>query len=329
MALRTLVIIACIFIAAFVYAGEPPATLHLTGNPTVDFFSATQHVPGEALSLAHISQEDALPSGRDEKSPWLAGTLSLAVPGAGEVYSKSYIKAALFAAIEATSWIVAYNYNKKGDRQTYDYHDYANTHWKASKYVNWTLENIDVLNPNLRPDPGYTSVQEEYGERIYPDGYDRGAPPSYDPPFREMNWGAMNAMEDAIRQFPDNGYSHQLPSWGEQQYYELIGKYSQFRSGWDDDGLPDRIDESSLPIALPASGHMIEYRNMRAQANDYYDVASTFVSVAVINHLVSAIDAFWSATRFNKSLHAEVRMRVQPTRFGVAPLTEAKISYTF
>jgi len=29
------------------------------------------------------------------------------------------------------------------------------------------------------------------------------------------------------------GFSHELPTYNTQQYYELIGKYSQFKYGWD------------------------------------------------------------------------------------------------
>jgi hypothetical protein len=68
---------------------------------------------------------------------------------------------------------------------------------------------------------------------------------------------------------------------------------------------------------------------MRAQANNQYDIASTFVSVAVVNHIVSALDAYWTATRFNNSLHASVKMRVEPTQYGVVPVTEARIEYRF
>jgi hypothetical protein len=132
-------------------------------------------------------------------------------------------------------------------------------------------------------------------------------------------------MEGDVRNYPSNGYTHLLPPWNDQQYYELIGKYSQFQAGWDD----RIIQNGEFPLALPPSGHMIIYRDMRAQANNYYDVANTFVSVAIVNHVVSALEAFWSATKYNKKLHAEVRMRAQPTGIGVVPITEAKIRYDF
>ena len=300
-------------------AGEKPQ-LHLTGNPKVDFFSDPQFITTrDWLRLDTTLTDVPVSSGRNEKSPWLAGAMSAVVPGTGEFYANSYVKAAVFVAIEATSWIVAYTYNKKGDQQTDDFQNYANQHWSASKYINWVLNNLATLNPALQ------GQQNSFGSAIYKDGYNSQDPPNLSPPFSGMDWKQLNALEDQLRQATGNGFTHLLPDWDSQQYYELIGKYSQFRTGWDDDQLQD----GQLPLALPPSGHMIVYRDMRAQANNYYDVASTMVSVAVINHVVSMLDGFWSATRYNKNLHAELKMRVQPTGLGVIPITEAKIRFDF
>ncbi len=301
--------------------GEKPQ-VHLTGNPGVDFFSAYR-TPQAATALPPLAPDDGPGGGVDEKSPVLAGVLSLAFPGAGELYSKSYVKAAIFAAVEVTSWAVAYAYNKKGDDETAAFEAYANQHWSASKYVNWTLNNLGVLVP-----PPNTPNQQDWGDRIYGAGnYDPADPPVSSPPYRDMSWPEINAMEDVVRSQPDNGFTHLLPAYGDQQYYELIGKYDQFSRGWDD-APDDFLSPSDLPLRSN-SKRFYEYARMRAHANEQYDVAGTFVSVAVINHLVSAIDAIWSASRFNANLHADIKMRVQPTMYGVAPVTEARIRYDF
>ena len=147
------------------------------------------------------------------------------------------------------------------------------------------------------------------------------------PPFGCVKWIELNRLERDISAAPDNGYTHQLPYYGAQQYYELIGKYDEFSRGWDDADLRP-IAQSDLPLRSN-SQKFYQYAEMRAQANNQYDIASTWVSVAVVNHIVSALDAFWSATRYNNSLHAAVRMRVEPTRYGVAPVTEARVEYRF
>jgi hypothetical protein len=299
-------------------AGEQPK-LHLTGNPTVDFFGTI------SLSNTIIGRDTNMPgpdrfhpplSEGSEKSPWLAGVLSLAIPGAGEMYTDNHLKGAIFFGIEVASWAVAYTYNKKGNDQTDLFENFANLHWNAVQYANWSIENSGQINPNAPHDAAY------YEEQIF-DGRAHDNPGAYGPPFSVINWSALNVMETEIA---NNGYTHQLPYWNQQQYYELIGKYAQFFSGWDDADL----SSLSMPVnESKKSKNMLAYAEMRAQANNYFDVASTFVSVAILNHIVSALDAFWSATRYNSSLHASLRVRPIPTQFGIVPMTEANIRYDF
>ena len=298
-------------------AGEKQP-LHLTGNPSVDFF-------GIASTSLIFSDTNRVKNGPDpqsmndeeRRSPWIAGLLSLAIPGSGEVYSGSCLKGAIFFATDVAFWTTAYLYDKKGDNQTDVFQDYANAHWNAVRYANWTLDNINTINPGVPQ-----NLEDQYRHDIYgPSVSANPDPNSYGPPFDVIDWVALNNME---RDVANNGYTHTLPYYNQQQYYELIGKYDQFSRGWDDADLTD----ISMPITRN-SKRMTEYSEMRAQANNYYDVASTFVSVAVVNHVLSALDAFWSATRANKSFHAELKMRMQPTSIGLLPLTEAHFRYDF
>src|SRR4030042_1813530 len=55
---------------------------------------------------------------QSKKSPMLAGLLSLIVPGAGEVYTGEYVKAAIFAAVEAAVITTAIIYDNKGEDKT-------------------------------------------------------------------------------------------------------------------------------------------------------------------------------------------------------------------
>ena len=135
-------------------------------------------------------------------------------------------------------------------------------------------------------------------------------------------------MERDIADGVLNGYTHTLPYYGEQQYYELIGKYEQFSRGWDDSGDRNPELENNVPIRS-TSNRFYEYAQMRARANDQYDIASTFVSLAVVNHVLSAIDAYWSVTRFNKSLHAAIRVNMAMSPAGAVPVTTANFRYDF
>jgi hypothetical protein len=320
--MRTIIAIAIAALATLAAspaarAGDPPAAA-VTGNARVDFFGAaaaggrTASAPGSPLILQE--QVEDVPG---TKSPWLAALLSLAVPGAGEVYAGSYIKGAAFFAAELTMWGFAYSYDKEGDELTEEYKAYADQHWSATRYADWTLAHLGSLNPYL------TTSADEYRDLIYPED----APPC-DPPFSCVDWKELNDMERAIADGVLNGYTHTLPYYGEQQYFELIGKYEQFSRGWDDSGDRNPELENNVPIRS-TSNRFYEYAQMRAHANDQYDVASTFVSLAVVNHILSALDAYWSVTRLNKSLHASLRVNLERSAMGRVPVTTANFRYDF
>ena len=57
--------------------------------------------------------------------------MSLLVPGSGEFYAQSYWKAAAFFAIEVAAWALAYTYDKKGDKQTDYFQNFANGNWEC------------------------------------------------------------------------------------------------------------------------------------------------------------------------------------------------------
>ena len=54
---------------------------------------------------------------------------------------------------------------------------------------------------------------------------------------------------------------------------------------------------------------MLDYAEMREKANDTYNVAAKAVVGIYINHILSAIDAVWSATSYNKDLAVKFRMQ--------------------
>ena len=209
----------------------------------------------------------------NKKSPILAGVMSLIIPGTGEIYVGEYLKAGIFLAIEALVVTTAVVYDGKGDDKTIEFQNYADAYtnpdhnWSVLKYAEWliTYEQGDPAmilsnDPNL-------------------------------PPWEQVDWNLLNAAETG---------SHKLPPHGEQQYYELIGKYHQYSSGWNDftgEGNKDQI-----------SPNFTFYSGMRGEANDFYSVASTAVIGIYVNHFLSALDAVWSATQFNKDLAVKVRL---------------------
>jgi hypothetical protein len=314
-----------LFVPCAILAGEKPLPL-LTGNAKIDFFGDRLSPPPLMLLQDTTSTYLDHSAAAKEKSPWLAGALSLAIPGAGEVYSQQYIKGAAFFALEAVSWFLVYKYNKEGDKQTQAYEDYANAHWSATRYTEWTLDNIGVLSSG-------TLTRQQYESRVFTADYDPNGPNP--PPFKDLDWNELNLMEDDIGLAAPpggNGYTHRLPDYGVQQYYELIGKYPEFSRGWDDNpafGTSGYLIQSTDLPMKNVSARFNEYQLARAEANHQYDVASTWMSVVIVNHVLSALDAYWSATTYNKTLRAEAHMNLIPTNYGMVPYTELKLAYAF
>ena len=245
-------------------------------------FTQTGNLSFDAKQVLESYTESNLPQivleNDNKKSPFLAGILSLLVPGAGEIYSEEYLKAGIFIALEAAVITTAVIYDGKGDDKTTEFQNYAdayddpNNNWSVVRYAQWLVQyehnnDQDLLNRII------ISSDESL------------------PPWQRVNWAELNAAEKG---------SHKLPRHGEQQYYELIGKYHQYSSGWNDFTGGANKDQ--------ISPNFIFYSGMRGEANDFYSVASTAVIGIYVNHFLRALDAVWSASQFNSDLAVKVRL---------------------
>ena len=260
--IKFLILITFITSISFSQTGEDKVIL--SGNLSADSKIILNNYTEPATPQLMYSQEN-------KKSPILAGVMSLLIPGSGEIYVGEYLKAGIFLAIEAAVVTTAIVYDGKGDDKTTEFQNYADDYmnpdhnWSVVRYAEW-LNQYEGASIPINPDESL-------------------------PPWERVNWDDVNAAESG---------SHKLPPHGEQQYYELIGKYHQYSSGWNDftgGGNKDQV-----------SPNLIYYSGMRGDANDYYSVASTAVIGIYVNHFLSALDAVWSATQFNKDLAIKVRL---------------------
>ncbi len=281
-------------------AAQQQDSIGLQGNLSLDQQIAFQNTYKPAQDVTNDV------SGR--KSPLLAALMSLAVPGAGEIYSGSYLKAGVFIAVEIAAVAVGLAYDKKGDDQTDLFQDYANERWDVAKYARWTIDNIEHLNNSI----GSSVDPTNYGDLFA--NQER----------TKVNWNALNRLESDI----GGWYSHRLERFGEQQYYEMIGKYPQFNPGWDD------FDENSLYTYNavqkdPVTANFDYYSGLRGEANDFYDVASSAVIVVIVNHFVSALDAAWSASRYNKRLELNMSIEKQQLGFNSHYYPQVNMQFNF
>ncbi|HRI86182.1 MAG TPA: hypothetical protein PK536_12125 [Ignavibacteria bacterium] len=245
-------------------------------------------------NLGSISKNDPR-----EKSPVLGAVLSGLLPGTGEFYGKNYLKAAIFFAIEVGLWTAYAVYENKGDDQTDYYKGFADKNWSINKYAQWLVDQQFT---------GFGSITD---------------PQTSD----------HNRLRREVNIVEAQNFSHQLPPFGDQQYYELIGKYQNFVVGWADaDPTISKNSASPNYYGTYSTAMFKNYAVDRQTANDYYNKANASIAVVILNHLVSAADAAWTVSMFNKDLKVKTGMNFRDVYgfYGEKKLTPfANVNVTF
>lgn len=264
----------------------------LASNETVrnyQFWQTTVRNNNEKGVVPNVTEGEK-PIVTGKKSGLLAAGLSLILPGLGEYYVGDQIwRGVIFTAIEGGLWYGRYVYNKRGDDSLTAFHAWGDSLWSSSKYA-------DSLNYLL-------SLTGK--------------------PFRVTdpnNFSQINQAEDTLDYlgFPD--FTHNLPTRGTQQFYELISKYDQFSPGWKD-------ETSHL---LTSSPDAQRHAYMRANMNLQYDIADYFLWGMLANRVLSAIDAALLAKDHNSKIRLEGELVTQRLPGGfVAYVPTAKLHWTF
>lgn len=229
-----------------------------------------------------------------KKSPVLAAAMSALIPGTGQFYAKNYVKSAIFLGVEAGLWITYAIFQKKGDEQTDVYRKYADDNWSVRKYAGWLVDQGFQGSGQIN-----LSTQDLEQLRLQ-----------------------INACEDSA------GFSHKLPPFGDQQYYEVIGKYQNYVSGWSEAFGVTKNNYQTYKLA-----QVDFYMNERERANTYYNNGSLTLTVVIVNHLLSAADAVWSVSLFNKSLEVKTSVNVKyiysmsDFKYNLTPFANIKVSF--
>ncbi len=249
----------------------------------------------------------------EKKSRWLAGAMSLVLPGAGEFYAGDYLKAGIFFVVEAAAITTAIIYTNKGNSKTQDFQNYANQEWSISKYAAWTLQHVNDINASANITPDDYKV---FNNNV--DWKSLNNNSNWSQLNSEVNRSELNRLEIDL----GDGYSHQLPPSGEQQYYELIGKYPQYSHGW----LNANFDDHDFHIL---TNQFLWYAHQRGLANDYYTTGNTAIIFIYVNHVLSTLDAIWSVDKYNSSIAMKFRLNPINTADGIHVMPTLNLSYNF
>jgi hypothetical protein len=260
-----------------------------------------------------------------KRSPPLAFSLSAVLPGAGQAYNRQWIKAAVAVTIEAVLIATYYSTHNDGLDAEDAFKAFAHNDWDPSRYGNWLNDYTDYLNTEYGAGIEVPIIETDIG-------VDFQNPQTW----TAANRAAVNAMFSEMNRTERSLYhvetgasfSHQLPGFGDQQYYELIGKYFQFAPGWSD--YPVWVDEegnytSAIDPELSGpngtkpnvSDKFYAYAKDHAASQDLLRDASRYGLFILLNHVVAAVDAVVSAKLHNDRLTSRLGLAMTSTGAAV------------
>ncbi len=268
-----------------------------TKNPVVLRYLLTSLPPPLPDTVPMAFPEASETNAPGYKSPFLAAMLSLAIPGLGEYYIGDHIwRGMIFTGLEAGLWIEMFPWQQRYNNEQNSFYAYSDAHFSRGRYVSH-LDSILLSDT-------------QWVRTLYPqDHADSNSIASIN-----RAEAALDSLKQIYPYLPDTDYTHRLidPSVDYQQYNEMISKYQQYISGW------DQIASWSTASS------------MRADAQHQYDIANDFLFGIFLNHALSAIDAALLARDHNTPirLHGDILFRPYPDgTMGMIPT--ANIEYRF
>lgn len=241
----------------------------------------------------NYSQSDPFYEPVRKKAGW-ALLSSAVLPGSGQAANKKWVRAGLYFLAEAVMIGVHVKSYHDAKVEQKKYERFADNNWSVVTYAQWLVEYHEQNNLS-------NSYINDLRQEI------AGKTADYDP---DSDWQKVdldllrNVEENTPFVYPEkvgNNFSHVMPSYGSQQYYELISKYYQYGPGWNDFDSRYQLnwDGSGMPH------NFILGANMAEDFNDSYRLAGNMVSFLILNHIVSAFDAFLTVKIKNKELEAD------------------------
>jgi len=236
-------------LSASTFASRDEATL---GLPTVrsERGGLVRFQPGGPGPESRLLQDAAAAEPRKHK--YLPVLFSLLVPGTGEIYLGYYWRGAALVTAEVIAW-TGYAMNKNEGLETREqYEAFADAHWSYDK---WIFDHRTVRD--LPEDERTFDRLYEIGETTWDD------------------WPGFHSWHSKEEE--------------KQNYYENIGKYDWFISGWEDWQWDDvgNPDDPPRDTALRD-----EYRAMRNKSNDQLDDAQKFIYLSVAARVFSLVETY-------------------------------------
>ncbi|MBO6585770.1 MAG: hypothetical protein JJ953_06665 [Gracilimonas sp.] len=295
-------------------AGSKAQTLSSFSNEIFKEANSEVYDPGE-ITLSDFSYRSAYTNQQStflelpRTKPFVAFTASAIIPGSGQAANGKWVRAGIYFAVEAVGIIYHLDRNATARRQEKAYEEFTHQNWSVLAYAEW-LVNYSMQN-NLNN--GWQDLQSHIA----------GKNPDFTNTTNDWSKVNINLLHQVEQETPfvfENRYgsefSHLLPDYGSQQYYELISKYYQYQPGWRDwygqvttanNQTPDMYrymwNGRDEPFTLFYQG-----RDRAQKFNDNYRAAGNILKLLVVNHVVSAFDALFTVQLKNSRIETNTNL---------------------
>lgn len=248
------------------------------------------------------------------QKPGLAFLSSAILPGSSQMINKNWIRGGIYAAVEVATVYLVVDLNNRGKKNQRRYNNFADQNWSVTQYAQWIVNYHDyngIDNPHI--ESLRTMVE--------------GIEPAFD---TSVDWQNIdiNILRDVERNTPfissdaqqnigSTNFSHTLPAYGSQQYYELVSKYYQFQAGWRDYNTEQFFID---PTGSNASDMFIRGATLAGEFNSNFRLSKNLRILLVANHLVSAFDSFFTFKLKQSQIQATTSM---------SPASIVSLNYVF
>jgi hypothetical protein len=239
---------------------------------------------------------DGIQAKSGKRSVGLAFVSSALVPGLGQgVVNNQWVKTGVFVALEGAALYGHFKNLDLGRDLERRYWDYVETGWSAAKYVQFLVDYHNFYFPNNPKSYNDIATSGSNLAALIASG---NFPANVRQEWPLIDLQKLRQLESQILYggTSGNAFSHSLPNYGSQQYYELVSKYFQFGPGWKDFNVP--VNQINWEIEGMSDAWLTGAARSK-RFNDRLRTARNMASIVFVNHIISGFDALFSARLHN------------------------------
>jgi hypothetical protein len=244
------------------------------------------------------------------KKPFPSMVYSAAIPGSAQAVHGKWVRAGVYAAIEVFSIMRNIHHTNEAKRLERQYYAFVDQNWSVVNYANWLIgyneyygnnaNLLDVWRPGAGQSPTYVNSSDWSQVDLEK--------------LRELERNSIYLTTLAGGSIQrDLAFSHVVPDYGSQQYYELASKYYQFAPGWRDFDVMSTAEDIgriqwNYETISSLSAMWLDGSLQADRFNNQYRTASNWVSLLLVNHIISAFDGYFTAKVAGNKLQLQAPM---------------------